>query len=169
MPIKLSEREKNLAIITLGFLVFYIFYQFLLTPKWNEIDSLKDKARNARVEMKIAEGKKKILEAIEKASGPVLQKTAGSREERALEVLRSLSEAIKKSKLTLISIRPVLDKEAEGSKFNLSCSGTYKNLYDFLMILYKLRIPVMVDALDVAGGGVAKPILNIQMALTAYY
>jgi len=170
MPIKLSEREKNLAILTLAVFTLYVFLQYLLPPKTNEIERLKDKARNARVELKIAEGKKKILETLEKTSGLIPQReTAVSKEERALEVLKSLSNAITRSKLDLITIKPILDAGTEGTKFNLSCAGSYKNLYDFLMILYKLRTLVLIDALDVTGGGGAKPVLNISMTLTAYY
>ncbi|KPJ65676.1 hypothetical protein AMJ44_09720 [candidate division WOR-1 bacterium DG_54_3] len=167
-PIKLSEREQKLAVVTLGFFVFYIFYQFLLTPKWDEIGKLKGKAQNARLELEIAEGKLRILEGLEKRVGAVSVKREIPPEERALETLRALAQATSKSGLNLISIKPMIGEE-KGPKFDLSCSGTYENLYDFLRIMRDLEIMVMIDSLKISGGGSRKPELDVKIVLTAYF
>ena len=171
MPaLKLSEREKKLAFLTLGFVIFYFVYQFLLIPKSEEAGKLKDRLRGLRLELKVSEGKAKILETIEKTIGVAPERSEAPREERALEVLKNLSQAIAKSGLNLISIRPLLDASEQGLKFSLSCSGKYKNLYDFLLYLHKLRIMVLVNALEVTGGGQsASPVLDIKLTITAYY
>ena len=166
--IKLSERERNFITVTIGFAVFYVFYQFLLTPMWAEIAKLKDKAREQRLELKIAEGKIKIMDAIEKSVGVVPRKSAAPREDKALEVLRLLSQATAKSGLNLSFIKPLLEDKGEGLKFNLFCSGRYKDLYGFLSILYRLRILVVIDSLDIGTHGTS-PDLDIKMILTAYY
>ena len=167
-PIKLSDREKRLAMVTLGFFIFYIFYQFLLTPKWEEIGKLKNQVQKARVELEVAEGKIRILEGLEKRVGGISLKKEIPTEERALETLRALAQATSKSGLNLISIRPMIGDE-RGPKFDLSCTGSYKNLYEFLRILRDLEIMVMIDSLKMSGGGGKKPTLKINIVLTAYF
>jgi Tfp pilus assembly protein PilO len=168
--VKLSEREKNLLILTLGFAVFYVFYQFLLTPEWDVITRLRETARTKRLELKIAEGKVKIMQAIEKQVGIVPEKYAMPREEKALEVLNMISRATDKSGLKLIFVKPLLEEGGEGLRFSLSCSGSYKQLYDFLFILYRLNILVLIDGLDVKTNGLQnEPVLDIKIGLTAYY
>jgi Tfp pilus assembly protein PilO len=167
-PLKLSEREQKLAIVTLGFFVFYIFYQFLLTPKWDEIGKLQGKVQKARLELEIAEGKLKILEGLEKRVGVISARRKILPEERALETLRALAQATSKSGLNLISIKPMIGDE-KGPKFDLSCSGSYKNLYEFLRIMRDLEIMVMIDSLNMSGGGSRKPVLDVKIVLTAYF
>lgn len=167
--IKLSDREKNLLIITVGCVIFYVFYQFLLVPKWDEITSLKDKAREQRLELKMAEGKIKILDAIEKSVGVLPEKSEMSREEKALEVLKLLSQATVKSGLNINFVKPLLEENGEGLKFSLSCFGQYRNLYNFFSILYHLRILVLINALDIVSTGGTAPDLDIKMTLTAFY
>ena len=167
--IKLSDRERNLAIITLGFVVFYVFYQFLLTPEWDEITKLRQTVRDRRLELRVAEGKIKILQAIEKEVGIIAVRSELPREEKALEVLRLISQATERSGLTLVFVKPLLEEGGEGLKFSLSCSGTYIELYNFLYILYRLRILVLIDSLNIASSGGPAPRLDIKVALTAYY
>jgi Tfp pilus assembly protein PilO len=168
-PLKLSEREKNLLIITIGFVVFYVFYVFLLTPKWDEISKTKLEASNLRLNLRIAEGKIKILDAIEKSVGISPDVSILSRDEKALEVLKLLSQATVRSGLTLNFIKPNLDDQSVGLKFSLSCNGHYNNLYTFFSILYRLRILILVDSLEVLSTGGSNPDLGIKINLTAYY
>lgn len=168
-PIKLSDRERNLGIITVGFLVFYLFYQFLITPQLDQIPRLKDKARQARMDLKVSESKVKIMEALQKQLGVSIEKhTLTSKEEQALEVLRSIARATSNSRLNLISIRPIAS-EGEGLKFELSCSGSYQQMYDFLKTINTLKTVVMIDNLNVSGGGEPIPNLSLKISLTAYF
>ncbi len=167
--IKLSDREKNLMIITLGFVIFYVFYQFLLTPEWDNISRLRETVKDKRLELKVAEGKLKILQAIEKQVGIIPERSEQPREEKALEVLNLISQATDKSGLKLVFIKPLLEEGGEGLKFSLSSSGSYKQLYNFLFILYRLRVLVLIDNLDIISSGLHEPVLDIKVALTAYY
>jgi Tfp pilus assembly protein PilO len=167
--LKLSDRERNLLIVTIGFVIFYVFYQFLLVPKWDEIGKLKDKARTQRLEIRVAEGKVKILDAIEKQVGVLPERSELPRDEKALEVLKLLSQATVKSGLNISFIKPLLEESGEGLKFSLSCSGRFKNLYTFFYILYRLRILILIDGLNVVSTGGPEPNLDIKIALTAYY
>jgi len=169
MPaIKLSEREKRLLVITLIFVVFYVFYQFLLTPKWEEIATLREKVQKARLELEIAEGKLKILEGMREKAGILPLARQIPKEERALEMLRALAQATSRSGLNLISIKPMIG-EGKEPRFDLSCTGNYKNLYDFLRIMADLEIMVMIDSLNISGGGSKQPVLDIKITLTAYF
>jgi Tfp pilus assembly protein PilO len=168
-PIKLSDREKNLIIITIGAVVFYFFYQFLLVPKWDEIGKFKDRARTLRLDLKVSEGKIRILDAIEKSAGVLPEKTEMSREEKALEILKLLSTATVRSGLNISFIKPLLEEAGEGLKFSLSCSGRYQNLYTFFFILYHLRILILIDTLSVVSSSGPAPDLDIKMTLTAFY
>ena len=167
--LKLSERERNLLILTIGFVVFYVFYQFLLTPKWDEITMLKEKARSQRLDLRIADGKIKILDAVEKSIGMLPQKTELTREDKALEVLKMLSQATARSGLNMNFIKPRLEESGEGLQFNLSCSGKYNNFYNFLYILYQLRALILIDTLDITTTGGGSPDLDVKINLTAYY
>lgn len=168
-PVKLSEREKNLGLITVGFLIFYIFYQFLITPQLDQIPRLKDRARQARTDLKVSESKVKIMEALQKQLGVSAEKPTGtSKEEKALEVLRSIARSTSTTKLNLVSIRPIAN-EGEGLKFELSCNGSYLQMYNFLKIINGLKTVVVIDSLEVSGGGVKTPNLGLKISLTAYY
>ncbi|MDD4178469.1 MAG: type 4a pilus biogenesis protein PilO [Candidatus Margulisbacteria bacterium] len=170
MPsVKLSDRERNLLIVTVGFVIFYLFYQFLLTPVWKEIGKLKDSAREKRLELKVAEGKIRILQAIEKEVGIIPIRTEIPREEKALEALKIISQATAKSGLNISFIKPLLEEGGDGIKFDLSCSGKYKNLYNFLSILFRLRVLVMIDSMDITSSGGSSPTLDLKISLTTYY
>ena len=168
--VKLSKRERNLAMIALGFAIFYIFYQFLLTPKIAEIEKFGNQVRQLRLNLEVAENKIKILEAIEKnvKFRPKETKQKIVVEEKALEVLRALSQTTTRSKLKLLSIRPMITKGAT-LKFDLRCQGTYQQLYDFLEILHGLDILILIDSLDVTGSRGEVTLLDIKIMLTAHF
>ena len=167
-PVKMSDREKKLAAVAALAVIFYFFYQFLLTPRWQEILKLRQAARQARLEIIVARAKLRVLDALEGKDTFFVKGDGMSREEKALQVLRELSQATSKSGLNLISIRPTLN-EGEGLKFTLACSGSYQNLYDFLRILDRADIAVRIDSLEMKGGGSEAPNLKIKMFLAAYY
>ncbi len=167
--IKLSEREKNLLLLTIAALIFYVFFQFLLTPKWDEIVVLKEQARGARLQLKIAEGKIQVLEAIEKKMGSLYMQSGETREEKALQVLRNISRAIANSGLNLLSIRPIITDDQDKLTFTIACSGSYRNLYNFFLQLRDIRVLVLFDNLDITGTGGKSPSLDIRINLVAYY
>ncbi|MEE8638340.1 MAG: hypothetical protein V3T21_04755 [Candidatus Margulisiibacteriota bacterium] len=168
-PVKLSDREKKLAAMTLVVFIFYIFYQFLLAPKWNEIAEFNSRLQDARLELNVAEGKIKILESIKKGDGPEPGIIEVPVEERALAVLRAIAQATTKSGLNLISIRPIMGEDKNKFGFDLICMGSYQNLYEFLRILRDLEVLVIIDSLRMSGGGVKRPDLSIKIVLTAYF
>ncbi len=170
--IKLSRRERNLAVIALGASMFYIFYQFLLIPKLDEIGTLGAKADKLRLDIRVTESKIKILEAVEKRYGEMRREQkplVAPTEEKALEVLRSLAQTTSQSHLKLVSIRPMIDQKESTMKFDLTSTGTYQQLYDFLKILHELKVLVLIDSLNVTGGRGAGNDLDIRMSLTAHY
>ncbi|MBU0672711.1 MAG: type II secretion system protein M [Candidatus Margulisbacteria bacterium] len=168
MPIKLSPREKKLVVIALGFVAFFVFYQVLLAPKLDQIGRLRVQVQKARLELKIAEGKINILDALEKEVGGRLpEESPALREKRALGILMSLSRTVLKSGLNLVSIEPII-AEGQEKKFRLFCFGNYNQLYGFLMILQDLPGVVIIDSLEISGEGDQEPVLNINMSLTAY-
>lgn len=168
-PLKLSDRERKLAAITLVVAIFYVFYQFLLAPKWNEISKLNSELQDARLELNVAEGKVKILESIKKGGAKAPTAFEVPVEERALAVLRAIAQATTRSGLNLLSIRPIMDEDKNKFKFDLVSMGSYQDLYEFLRILRDLEIMVIMDSLRMSGGGVKRPDLNIKMVLTAYF
>jgi len=169
MPaIKFSEREKTLLLITAAVAVIYVFYQFLLLPKWDEIGQIRTKVSAGRLELRVAESKLKILNAIGKHFGALPGVASLPKEEKALEGFKLLSQATVKSNLSVNYIKPLLDESGGGLKFNLSCSGKYRNLYTFFSILYQLPTLVLIDTLDITSGGGNLPDLNIKISLTIY-
>ena len=166
--IKLSEREKNLGIIVIGAVIFYFFYQFLLGPLWDQIPRLKEITQQARLNLKVSEDKIRILQSLQKELGVSPEQRINSKTEKALEVLRSISLATSASRLNLISIRPIAS-EGEGLKFELVCIGSYQQMYNFLRIINGLKTVVVIDSLEVGGGGAKAPKLNLKISLTAYY
>lgn len=168
-PVKLSDREKKLAAIALVAAIFYVFYQFLLAPKWNEISKLNSELQDARLELEVAEGKVKVLESIEKGGSKAPSVIDVPVEERALAVLRAIAQATTRSGLNLLSIRPIMDDDKNKFKFDLVSMGSYQDLYEFLKILRDLEIMVIIDSLRMSGGGVKRPDLSIKMVLTAYF
>ncbi|HVN67463.1 MAG TPA: GspMb/PilO family protein, partial [Candidatus Sulfotelmatobacter sp.] len=74
--------------------------------------------------------------------------------------------------LDLLSIQPVIDSQNidsqnEGFTFNLACTGTFRSLYKFLIVLQQRRVLIFIDNLDISSKG--ESALNINMTLTAYY
>jgi len=169
MPLpKLSAREKNLAVITACAVIFYVVYQFLLVPKWDEIGKLKNQAQEKRLEFKVAEGKIKILSALETKAGVSPEKLVVAKEEKMIESLKRLSQAISASGLKLNYIKPSPESKEEEPKFDLSLAGSYKNFYDFMLFLQKQRTMIVVNNLDIK----AEPDsagLQIEMTLTVFY
>lgn len=164
---KLSDREKILAVATACFAIFYLFYQSLLLPKWNEVGKLKDKARVQRLEFRVAEGKIKILDAVGKEFNPP-QTSELSRDEKALEFLKLLSQATAQSGLEVGFIKPLLEANAGGIKFDLSCSGRYRSLHNFIYSLSHLNLLVLIDNLEVSSNGGTEPALDVKMSLTVF-
>jgi hypothetical protein len=118
----------------------------------------------------VAENKIRILETLEKKfrKQPDKKVTPLQTEERALEVLRALAQTTTKSQLKLISIRPMIGVTDE-LRFELSCSGTYQQLYQFLDILHGLDILIMIDTMNIIGAAGTDPQLDIKISLTAHY
>ncbi len=164
-PVKLSEREKNLAYITLGFVLFYLVFQVFLAPKWNETGRLRLKLRDARLELKIAEGKIEILDNLQRTLGTSDLQANISRDDKALEALRSISQTTSRSKLKLLSIKPTITDT--GAKYDLTCSGTYRSLYDFFGYLREAPMLISADSLYVTGNDAGSENLSIRLSVTA--
>ncbi|MFA5034419.1 MAG: hypothetical protein WC500_01355 [Candidatus Margulisiibacteriota bacterium] len=167
--LKLSTREKNLLIAALIILLVYLFDSFFFRPIMKEVNLSKDTARNLRLELRVAEGKIRILETLQKKIGILHDESATSRQARALEALGNISLATTKSKLNLITVRPIVESTKGSLKFGLACTGKYKNLYDFMVFLNELPMLVIIDNLDCTSDGTKDPALDIKMTLTAYY
>lgn len=164
-PVKLSEREKSLVYITLGFVLFYLVFQIFMAPKWEEIDRLKLKLRDARLELKIAEGKIEVLDNLQKTLGSANLQANISHDDKALEALRSISQTTSRSKLKLLSIKPTITDT--GAKYDLTCSGTYRGLYEFFGYLREAPMLISVGSLYVTGGDAGSEKLSIRLSLTA--
>ena len=65
-------------------------------------------------------------------------------------------------------IKP-LAGEGREVQFSLMCSGSYQSLYNFLKVLPKLDVDIIVKSLKISGGGSDRAVLNIDMELGAYY
>jgi len=169
-PLTMSDREKKLAMATAMVFLFYVFYQFLLTPEWNGMIKMQKKLQDARLELKIAEGKIDLLEKLQKQQPAQAGIVGVSKEERPLAVLRALAQATSRSRLNLISVKPIMvEGKKDEFKFDVVCTGNYQNLYEFLRILHGLDIIVMVDSLRISGGGSRRPDLHMKILLTAYF
>lgn len=165
-----SEREKYLVVLGMTMVVMYVLYFFLITPKQEEINKTNIKLATARLELRTAEIKIKILESVklpEKAlAAPKLVEL--SPEEKALDTFKQISFATSKSGLKLNTIVPASSQLAGTLKYNLTCDGRYRELYSFLVLLGKLDTVVLVDNLEISGGGSISPVLSIKMDLVAY-
>jgi len=175
--INLSKREWGLLYATAAILVFYLFWQVLLSPKLSDISNLRGKLKVEKVELAASEAKIKLLEA----ASPQLQieqkKEEALKRASALQVLKHISSASTSSKLDLISIRPIAQKSSVGAvvsqvqeqKFNLDCKGNYKSLYAFLQKIYSLPVLVVVDSLRITRIEEKAATLRILMQITAYF
>ena len=168
-PPKLSDREKKLMMVTIAVAVSYVFYQFLITPEWSRIAKLRKNLQNARLELKVSEGKLKLLDKLQEGTLERPETVKVPEAERPLAVLRALAQATTRSRLNLISIRPIIGEKRDEFKFDVVCTGSYQNLYDFLDILHGLDIIVMIDSLRISGGGGRRPNLHMKIILTAYF
>ena len=166
---KLSNREKNLLIVMAIFISIYFFDNLFFSPILQEVKRSKDKLRDFRMELRVAEGKIRILETLQKKVGIIYDESSNTRQTRALQALQNISYVTTKSKLNLITVRPILGQEQGNLKFGLSCTGKYKTLYDFMVYLNELPMMVIIDVLDCTSNGAVDPILDVKMTVTAYY
>jgi len=151
-----------------GFAVaFYLFYLFLLSPLWDTITKTNSEIRALQTELKTAEQRVQALKEIEAKFGNLPEKSIVPHEKRSLAILKDLSQATTKSKLTLLSIQPLPSDGTEGFKFNLSASGSYRNLYDFFVMLHRSQRMIFVDNLEATKGEESG--INVKLLLTAYY
>jgi len=165
-----TEREKYLVIATAVLVVMYVFYFFLLTPKMDETAKIITNLNAAQMELRTAEIKIKILEGAklpEKAL-TVPKAVVLSSEEKALNTFKQISFATSRSGLNLNNIVPAPNQPAGTLRYNLVCGGRYRQLYSFLVLLGKLDTVVLVDNIEISGGGQMSPVLNIKMDLVAY-
>ncbi len=169
MPsLKLSEREKNLIVVVVGLLVFYVIFQFMLSPKWEDIERVSDRLKTARLEARVAENKIKALEA---ARGPIgmIKKEGKSNEQKALQAFKDISAATARAGLRLESIRPMPQAETDRFKFLLVGGGSFASIHDFSVILSRLPVLVLMDDITVTGGGDTSPALRAVINLSAYF
>ncbi|KAF0134139.1 MAG: hypothetical protein FD145_895 [Candidatus Saganbacteria bacterium] len=170
MNLKLSERERWLLLALGLFVVFFIFYQYVYAPKAVENDSLKEKLRTQRLELKISKEKARLLQNLELTPLNKLREKK-SKEEQVIEALGYLSGEISKSKLTMLSIRPKLNEQnvdsAKAVFMDLILSGRYNEIYKFMSALEKLPILILVDSLVMNRAD--SPKININIVLSVYY
>ena len=163
---KMSEREKLLTYGGAALVVFYVFYQFLLTPALTKIGQTSETLKTKRAELKVTEDQIKLFQVI---AGRVPKADEMPREEKALTILKLLSLATNRSGLTLDFIKPVPNESGDDYKFTLSGSGSYRELYTFLYILNRLKIVIVVDDLGITSSGGHEPTLTAKVDLTAHY
>ena len=163
---KMSDREKLLTYGGGALVVFYIFYQFLLTPTLTKIGQLQETLKTKQAELKIAEDQIKLFQTIA-GRAPKVDQTP--REEKALTILKLISLATNRSGLMLDFIKPLPDESGDDFKFTLSGSGSYRELYTFLFILNRLKIVILVDDLEITSSGGQQPTLTAKVDLTAHY
>ena len=161
-----SNREKLLMIGAGGAVIIYLFYMFLLSPVLEDLGKVKAAVKAKHQELTIAEGQVRILGGLT-ARAP--ERTEIPPPEKSLVALKLISLATNRSGLKLDFIKPLAEESGEGLKFNLSCSGSYKQLYTFLEIINHLQVVIVIDTLDVSSGGGRQPVLTVRMNLTAHY
>jgi len=164
--LKLSTREMILVIASSGVILLYVYYLLLIVPKWDEINRLNNQLTPARIEFKAAQERLKILEKV-KGSLKEPRMPGGTKQEKALAAFRYLSYATAQAGLKLVSLKPLLEPNEDRLNFNLACSGKYQNFYEFVKILSKFKVVILIDNLRISGGGDKDPWLDIQMSLTA--
>ncbi|MBU0629596.1 MAG: type II secretion system protein M [Candidatus Margulisbacteria bacterium] len=166
---KLSNRERNLLTIMALVIAIYMFDLFFFSPILRELKIAREKRQELRLDLQVAEKKIRILEILQDKSGVIRPDTPSSTQRRALQTLQSISQVTTRSKLNLITVRPIQSQEQGRLKFSLTCSGKYRNLYDFMVYLNDLPIIVIIDILDCFSNGAKDPTLDITMTLIAYY
>ena len=169
MPsLKLSDREKNLIVAAIGLLVFYVIFQFMLSPKWQDIDQVYERLKAVRLEARVAEAK---IKAIEAARGPIEleKKETKSNQQKALQAFKEISAATARAGLHLESIRPMPQIETDRFKFILVGGGSFASIHDFSVILSQLPVLVLMDDITITGGGDTSPVLRAVINLAAYF
>ncbi|OGC24384.1 hypothetical protein A2291_02540 [candidate division WOR-1 bacterium RIFOXYB2_FULL_42_35] len=167
MKMNLNNRDNKILIAGTVFIVMYVSYMFLLGPKWDEISKLKGQLNQAQIRLTADEARVKVLQMLEKKPAGISQKVV-SREQWTIRILSYLSSASSQSGLDLMLIKP-LAGEGREVQFSLMCSGSYQSLYNFLKVLPKLDVDIIVKSLKISGGGSDRAVLNIDMELGAYY
>ena len=162
----MSQREKLLTYGGAALVVFYVFYQFLLTPTLAKIGQARETLKTKRAELNLTEDQIKLFQVI---ASRVPKTDEMPREEKALTILKLLSLATNRSGLTLDFIKPLPDESGDDYKFTISCSGSYRELYTFLFILNRLKIVILVDDLEIISSGGQQPTLTTKVDLTAHY
>jgi Tfp pilus assembly protein PilO len=170
MQIKLTIREKYFVIAAAICVVFYFFNQLYLGPKLDEIQKLNGKIFEAQQQLRVMEIKVGFLEKLQKDLKAMQAERAAAvpSVERAIQVLRLIAQNAAKARLELENIRP-MGSEGDGVRFEITCAGTYQELYTFLKLLRDLDVVVSIDAFNVSGGGSESPVLASKLLLTAYY
>ncbi|MBN3032941.1 MAG: type II secretion system protein M [Candidatus Saganbacteria bacterium] len=162
-----AEREKLLMVGAGGAVIIYVFYTFLLSPVLEDVGRAGQEVKAKRQELTLAEGQVRILGAFTAPHAP--EKVEVPPSEKSLVALKLISLATNRSGLKIDYIKPLAEESGESLKFNLSCSGSYKQLYTFLEIINGLQVVIVIDTLDISSGGGRQPVLGIKVNLTAHY
>jgi len=184
MAKQMSPREQIMVVSASVVIISYVFYQYLINPKLQDITRLKEEARTKRIELKTAEGKMKIFENVERQLGTqAFQMKTMSPSEKSLESLKIISNAVAKSGLVVNSIRPIVEEKKEGEgavgeegaqteqtgqKFIIECTGDYASFYKLLASTYNLQVRVMLNELTV-NADEDNDDLKINITLKVFY
>jgi hypothetical protein len=161
-----KEREKLLTYGAGVLVVFYLFYQFLLTPTMTQIGKSREALKAKKLELKVTEDRVRLFNVL---AGRMPKPDQTPREEKALRILKLISLATNRAGLQLDFIKPLPEETGQDFKFTLSCSGSYGQLYTFLNILNRLKIVILTDNLEVTSSGGHEPTLTAKVNLTAHY
>jgi len=166
---KLSEREKWLLLATMVFVAFYLFFNFLYSPKAADNYKIGETLKAKRLELNTAQEKIKILTSLELM--PIKKTRERGKEEVVVEALQHISREVSKLKLNMLSIRPRLTEKAVDSAnavfMDLTFVGSYNTIYKFMSALEKLPILILVDSMDMTKSGSVD--VKVNMVLSIYY
>ena len=140
---KLSEREKNIFVLSLSLMAVFLLYQLAFVPMWSKDKILENKIKV--LERKLLKAKKKVQKAKMFKDGtaslllPFKQK--GSNEEVMSSILSAVEEAAGKGDVVLADVKPQkVRKEEFGNLFSVDLS-VEGELSEVVRFIHQLQNP----------------------------
>ncbi len=170
MNLKLSERERWLAILAVAALAFYFFYSFFHLPISTNIREKRENLKQTERELALSEEKLKLLQSIEEGDLEKFREKK-SKQQQTIEAIKYLSDSFNKNGIDLVSIKPrpeeIVVDAAKAIYFDIEFVGTYPSIYRFIKEIDKLPILILVDSIKFKKGDKGK--ITASMVLSTYY
>lgn len=153
---KFNQRERILLLVTICAVIFYIWYQFLFSPKSEQIDKLRQELMAIRNRSTSVQAKIKAMNGLDNVNIQMVPKD--------VQLEKLVLHASRYPNLNILSITPTSMENT--IKMEIVCRGDLDVFKSYLRSFSGLNLPLQIDAVSMDAGSSG---LDIKLVLVSYF